>query len=202
MANQFLDDLIKASNFLQGNLAQLKANRTINQANEAVQQIKASEADEQQKAAQLRQLANGLVMDLSQYGTPAETVQMLSQNISPQRFFQTPEQAIINPEMSSPAQLDAAKGLLQQEHDLKREMAQGTEMRREKTQNRIDQRQARGQIRDAQKQYFQASKDIQKSLTQAKNAARLLDSGSELTPGAIGTMLARASGEVGNLTEM
>lgn len=80
----FLDDLIKASSFLNQQVSQLQMNRTIDQANQLVQQVKASEADERQQRAQLQQISNALVTDLARVGAPSDTIKLISGAVGPQ----------------------------------------------------------------------------------------------------------------------
>lgn len=197
----FLDDLAKATAMFKENAEGLALQRSIGRANEAVQQIKAAEGNEQQKRSQLQQLANALTMDLASVGAPAERIALVAQSIAPKSpMFQTPEQALIN-EGATPEQRKAAEGLIARDEKLKLGL-KGMEINAMTSkQDKTEAKERSKQLAQFQKQFVTGKQNIDKALVQARNATRLLDSGNPLTAGAIGTMLARASGEVGNLTE-
>ncbi len=200
--SDFLSDLMRSSQFLQQNLQGLQAQRSISRANEIVTEIKGSKADEQAKRSQLQQLSQALVMDLARFGTPADTVQAVSQAISPQRFFQTPEQVAINPDYASPAQQKAAQTMIKSEQDFKMALAdqKGAEIRaarQEKFEQHIQDRLAKA----GQEFAAVVAKRNLDALDASTTLVDMIDAGQPVTDAAIAGLAARASGEVGALTE-
>lgn len=61
----------------------LAFSRALNQANDTVQQVKASEASDSDKRAQLQQVANGLTMQMTAFGAPAASISQLTGSIAP-----------------------------------------------------------------------------------------------------------------------
>ncbi len=197
----FLNDLMRSSEFLKQNLQGLQAQRSISRANEIVEQIKTSEGDEQAKRSQLQQLSQALVMDLARFGTPADTVQAVSQAISPNRFFQTPEQVAINPDYASPAQQKAAQTMIKSEQDFKMALAdqKGSEIR-EARQQRMESH-VNDKLLKAGEQFTTIAKKNLEALDSSTTLIDMIDAGGDVTDAAISGLAARASGEVGALTE-
>ncbi len=201
MSDDFANDLMRTSQFLSQNLQGLQAQLSINKANDAVTQIKTSMADEQEKRSQLQQLSQSLVMDLARFGTPADTVQAISQAISPQRFFQTPEQVAINPDYASPQQQKAAQTMIKSEQDFKMALAdqKGSEIR-DARQAKLDQH-VQDKLAKAGEHFSTIAKKNMESLDASTTLVDMIDAGGPVTDGAISGLAARASGEVGALTE-
>jgi hypothetical protein len=66
-------------------------------ATEQVNQIKASEGDEIQKQAQLRQVSEALTRDLAQFGAPADRIAMIANSIAkPSPMYQNVDEALVN----------------------------------------------------------------------------------------------------------
>lgn len=70
-----LDDLKDALGVFQNGLKEFQLGRSIKNANETVQQIRASDLKEEQKRAQLQQVSNQLVTELASRGTPDTTIE-------------------------------------------------------------------------------------------------------------------------------
>lgn len=117
----FIDDLAKASALFQKNAQGLRLSRAVNQANEMALQIKDSEAGEEEQRQQLRQVANALTSDLAGAGVGLNQIKAASGAVAPQpKFFQTPEQVLINPEAATGAQTQRAKEVFTAEVQRKR----------------------------------------------------------------------------------
>jgi hypothetical protein len=83
MSNQ---DLFAAINMFKQSMGELKLQRTISGANEAVQQIRSSELNEQEKHAQLSNLSSQLTMQMAGIGAPATTIEQVAGAIGPKTF--------------------------------------------------------------------------------------------------------------------
>jgi hypothetical protein len=81
-----MQDLYTALQMFGDGVNQLQTSRAISGANEQVQQIRASEASEQEKRAAMQQISNGLVAHLAAGGTPATTIQAVAGAIGPKQF--------------------------------------------------------------------------------------------------------------------
>jgi hypothetical protein len=199
--SDFLNDLLKAGTFLQQNVEKLQMNRTIAQANDHVQKIKSSELDEQQQRSQLQQLSQALVMDLSRFGAPAETVQQVSQAISPNRFFQTADQVLINPDLASPDQKKMAQSLYEDDQSIKRDTIQAKRDKEvAKAAATKDQRIFKA-VESGQKRVDSLAKKSLEALDSASTMREMLLSNNPVADSAVPTFAARATGEVGNLTD-
>lgn len=97
MAREHAQDIVAALNGLGNNLQRLQFQRTISQANEAVHEIRTSEADEQEQMQALRDVAEQVTFNLTAQGAAPQQIAQLSQSIAP---FQPAEQA---------AQIEAAR---------------------------------------------------------------------------------------------
>lgn len=80
MSNQ---DLFTALNMFKQSVGELKIQRTIAGANEAVQQIRGSELDDAAKQTELRNVANSLTMQMAGLGAPATTIQQVAGAVAP-----------------------------------------------------------------------------------------------------------------------
>ena len=87
-------ELLQAMGMFADSVKTLKIQRTISGANEAVQQIKTSELKEEEKRAQLGQLANKLTMDMAMYGAPVSQIESVTGSFKP-KAFANPDQMIM-----------------------------------------------------------------------------------------------------------
>lgn len=69
------DDLKDALNIFSEGVKEFQTGRSIRNANEAVQQIRASDIAEEKKRAQLQQVSNNLVAEMAARGTPDTTIE-------------------------------------------------------------------------------------------------------------------------------
>jgi len=81
-----MDDLFTALKMFKGGVQELQFKRTLASANEQVQQIKASEANEQEQRAQLQAVANQLTMQMAGLGIPATTMAQVTGAVGPKQF--------------------------------------------------------------------------------------------------------------------
>lgn len=122
MASQGITDLMTALQGFNNGLKSLQTSRVLNNANEAVEQIRASDADAQQKKAQIRGIADQLTMKLVGLGGSVEEATRLGDlfNGPKQPTFQSAEQmriwGVIN---NDPLAVKAAKDIAQDEYDMK-----------------------------------------------------------------------------------
>lgn len=202
-----IENLLAGLSQFRAGIQQLQQGRLINKANEAVKQIRMSEADDAQKRAQLQALSDQVALGIMQTGGTAQGSALAAQILAPKESAAptTPFQAFLSPEYRPAAvAYEGMKETFREEAKLRGE--QRTRERQEEAFTRQEEartsKEARATLNTLQKDYRKTVQDINKATVQARNALKLLDSGSPLTAGAIGTMLARASGEVGNLTEM
>lgn len=91
MANEYARDMIAALNSLQGNVQRLQFQRTISQANEAVQQIRTSEANEAEQMQALRGVAEQVTFNLAATGASPQQIQQLTQTINPNQEYERAE---------------------------------------------------------------------------------------------------------------
>lgn len=79
----FLDDLQKAMQIFNSGVEDLARIRAIDQANQMVNEVRASAENEAKKRAQLQQISNQLVTHLAGQGVPATTLQQLASSFGP-----------------------------------------------------------------------------------------------------------------------
>ena len=79
-------DLATALNMFKQGAQELSLSRAIGSANDQVNQIRASEASEQDKRAQLQGIANGLTAHMAQIGAPATTIQAVVGALGPKQY--------------------------------------------------------------------------------------------------------------------
>lgn len=79
-------DLQTALSMFNDSTKQLMLTRALSGANDQVNQIKASEASDQEKRAQLQGISNNLVMHMASLGTPATTMQLVQGAVGPKQF--------------------------------------------------------------------------------------------------------------------
>lgn len=183
---------------------ELQLQRALDAANQRVNEIKTVETNERKQRAGLQQVANDLVFQMSGLGASASSIQQLTGAIAPQeKTFQSAEQMLLNAE--TPEQEARAKSVMdfQTQQDIRKSdaslnRAMTLQDRKEEATNF---QMAKSELNKVKKEHNTSYKALVKSTQEARNAIRLLDSGSPMTSSAIGTMLARASGEVGPLTE-
>lgn len=77
------DDFFQALQMFERGVKQLQFSRTLSSANEAVQQIRMSEAKEEEKRTQLQQLAQQFVLSATAQGADTQAIQQASQSIAP-----------------------------------------------------------------------------------------------------------------------
>lgn len=109
MADSNTKDFLDALTDFKSNLQDFSNTRIIQQANDQVRQIKASQENEANKRAQLQQISDQLVGGLAESGTPATTIQEIVKAFGPKQYA-TPQAAIQEAVLSGNApSLDLAK---------------------------------------------------------------------------------------------
>jgi hypothetical protein len=197
MADQFQDALARFS----AGLKEFRMGQVLNGANEQIQQIRASQIEETQKRQALQGIAQDLTFQLSGMGASPDQVQGLTQSFLGPKA--TPVQSafqglVAGLDPNDPTQAGKIKQIsakyIQDGADQKALLAQ---MQIQAAQGK----ERRNAYVGFTKQFNSLAKDVTKARNQAQGAVKLLDSGNPITPTAIGTLMARASGELGNLTE-
>lgn len=79
---------------------ELQTSRVLNQANEAVAQVRSSEADEAQKRQQLSAIAQDMVFRMQATGAPVSQIELAAKNAGPQQFANG-DQAILHGQMTN-----------------------------------------------------------------------------------------------------
>ena len=90
-----MEDLAKAFQMLNQSVNGLVLQKSLNTANEQVNQIRMSEMKEEEKRGALRGLANDLTMRLTGMGMDPNAIQQATQAIAPKPAFQNAEQALM-----------------------------------------------------------------------------------------------------------
>lgn len=86
-----MDDLFKALQIYGQGVQQFQMGRSIQGANQAVQQIRASDENEAKKRAQLQEVANSLTLSLASQGIPATTIQAVAGAAGPEKVANAEE---------------------------------------------------------------------------------------------------------------
>jgi len=204
MAEKDVRTFLGALQSFNQSIKQLQVQRSIQAANEQVQQIRQAEFDEAQQNEALRQVGQNLSFNLAE-ADPQFAVQALK-SLQPQPATQIEVQ-----EQAQGARLEfqQKQHVFQEERQEKQiasqERVAAIRFEAAKEQNIVRQtsklnRERRKAQSDASKEFNRFSKDIRRAQIQAKNAIKLIDSGSPLTAATVRVLLARASGEVGNLS--
>lgn len=194
--------------FSQG-MQQYGLSKAIAQAQDQVQSIRMAGLKETEQRQALGKIAQGLTMQMAGMGANAATLEQVAKNIMPQTpstLDQLEVQAIQdnNPEL--------LKRLGQAEYQRGQRQMAGMEAKLKvqevmfkRQQEKEINKQMISELSKKQATFKKTSTDLDKAITQARNAQSLLTTkgpASDLAVSALGTMIARASSEVGNLTEM
>lgn len=215
------DSLFKALQMFQEGVQHIGLQSAISQASEYADQVKESGMKEEEKRQALRGVANKLTMYMASNGTPGTTIEQVAAAFQPKtpatpeaalmQGYQTGDQSLIDlgkntlkAQAGIKSDTEAAKQELMYQRMFKlQETAQiGQEKRAQMQADLRNTQNEQKLVQNSQKQYFSQITKLDQVSSRAKQAIQLLDSGSPLTATAILPMLARASGEVGNLTEI
>lgn len=204
---EYLQGLQQALNSFVGGVRSYQISSALTQANERVQQIKMSGIAEAKQREALGNVAQGLVMQMSGLGAAPAQIEQTFAAINPKvPTIQTAEQAIL---MGDKEQQAKGMQLKQMEFAQKRAESEALINRQALAQERVENRQlntmARKGFQTENAAILKDEKDMQTAIRQAQAAKSLLttrdpDLTRIISP--IKTMLAKASGEVGNLTQM
>lgn len=162
-------DLKSALQMFQTGAKDLMFSRALSGANDTVQQIKASEANEQQQRAQMQQVSNQLVMQMAQLNVPETTMAHVSQAIMGPRMTNANEIAAQANLTGNSQLLDSAKK--QQDFEFNLEDKRALAMSRASVMAQTGlakQEQAKQQF--AVKQFNSFSKDTDKSVASSRSA--------------------------------
>jgi hypothetical protein len=185
-----MEDLAKAFQMLNQSVNGLVLQKSLNAANEQVNQIRSSELKEEEKRGQLRGLANDLTMRLTGMGMDPQSIAQATNAIAPKPLFNTPEQALMYGDENESAK---AQEIIDAEQKRKMSLVGAQSQGRS--------------MKDASKTMLALQKDfgrVKVKMTGASQAIRSaiksIKAGNPMAKESVATALARASGEVGNLT--
>lgn len=202
-----MSDLFQSLQMLTSGVKQYQIGQAIQGANEQVQQLNARAANENERMQGVRQVAQGLTMQLAGMGAPASTIEAVGTSLMPkQPTIQTVEQGY-SQALQSGDDTMASKFKSAMEDERIARMKELTAKNTYKIENdaaKADAKQTKEQdsyIWKGSKDFNLYTKDFNKALQQANTAIKIIDNGGKMTGSAISTFMARASGEVGNLTE-
>jgi len=187
-----LSEILSAFKALDSGVTRLATSKAIAGANEQVNQMNASIADEQERTMGLRQIANSLTMQLSQIGAPNEDIAQVSQSIAPKApLIQSAEQGYIS---GTPLERQRSKELLDRER--------ATRMEQIKTMygSKLDQK-SLGILERSTAKFNSLSAKTFEALDASQKLFKAITNKESLTDEVLKTFAAKASGEVGNLTE-
>ena len=185
----------------------LQQGMALKNANQQVQQIKSSMIKDEEKQAALSQVAQQMVFQLNASGADPNRIKQMFDVISPPKeTIQSIDQALFSSSATTRARGESAKKQ-EQDFELKKAGLSGS-----RQMNMADYRDALGQQKEirtelfkTQQTYGKETRDIDKAARQATTALTVLNGKGDIEKMAksvIPTLLARGSGEVGNLTEM
>lgn len=163
MADLDLKDAL--SMFTEG-AKQLQLSRSIQSANEQVQQIKTQEADGANQLAQIRQVANNLTMHMAGMGIPATTMGAVSGALAPPHFANANEAYAYGVENNSEAAKQQGKTLQQFQFDLADKMALAESKRNPLMQQMAEEKRKEFNIRS----FKDFSKDTDASAASSRSA--------------------------------
>jgi len=213
------DDLATLLNLFNKNVSNIVSYDAIKGAKDVTDQIRASQMDEGEKRQAFQETANRLALDLSAVGADPNQVAQSFKAVAPMQF-DSAQAAILEGTLSQNQGLTdmGSKALRLQDAPTQERFNKTYSLQREqfawdKNKDMADlllkQRDAGKKIGgdsqklfvDAQSDFNSAIKDDMKALGQVRSAREALASNNPVADEAIKTMLAKASGEVGNLTE-
>lgn len=211
-----LDEFYKgAQMFLQG-MSQLSQSNAIDRARTNLEELQTQKLDLMAKRSAQQEIANQLTFDFMKAQAPIAETQFAAQQFSPKQFAQA-DAAILegtltgNPqlvELGKQADLAAIQPQIQLEQ-MKEQSAEkrlqanqvAAESRQERSIQAQKDKQAKTVLSDRQKEFNRlTTKDVE-AVSKAELVTKILDSKSPLGDNTLPTFFAKASGEVGNLSE-
>lgn len=174
-------------NALQGfrrEVNQLQATRALTQANEQVRAIRDRTIDGDKKLQDIRDVAANLGVAFLETGQSVQQTQLAQQGLLGQFQAQPTTR-------------------FEQQKELQRKGQEFREETRVKRETRLIGKEKRATLTRAQTEFNRFTKNVRKATTGARNAISVLEAGGpgrKLAGSAVRILLARASGEVGNLT--
>jgi hypothetical protein len=207
-----LDDLLKGLSKFEEGMQTLAVGRGIRQAQEQVSQINMQEQDEFKKRQALSQVANGLVMQLSGAGANPQQIQQAAGSIMPPEL-KSADDFYVQGALTGKQEYNAMgrevdlrataveRKEKQKDRDNSVKIAQiGVASARAKLDGKFEQKELE-EIRRGQEKLNAEGKKFFESLQAVKSAKTILDSNNPIGDNMISAIMARASGEVGALTE-
>lgn len=205
------DDLFKALQLFRGGMQQAAQAKALQDANQKVKELRQqSRLSRKEQQDQLKLIGQDLSTQLGAFGASPASIEQQLKTLTPDpRFAQSAGQILLNQDQFDPKQVQQARELIKDEReaqiDLLKIRQDSAFERQQQRESQSRQKEQRRQLFTFQRDFNSTVKGVDKAVNQAKNAIRILDAkgpASKLAVGVIGTMMARASGEVGNLTQV
>lgn len=192
------NELFQAMQMFKQGAQELATSTAISQATEQVNQIRTQIENEGQQRQALMQTANDLALRLAQVGATGQQINAAFEAINPQQFG-SPEQMQLFGAGNNSQFLEETGERLIKERENRKLLA---ELRKAQfTQTKGLGKEVRQNVKDRQKEFNRLAKDQLDILDKVNGATASLDLQNPIADQAMGTLMAKASGEVGNLTE-
>lgn len=198
----FVDDLNKAVGIFKQGTEDLAVTSAFNRASAKIQELRQQGLKEMEEREQSNMIAQQLSQELLQSGAPVSRVQAAFQAFSAAPLTSAEDQIQVGVQSGD-------QGLVQQGQTIQREQSRVSMEFKSRQATRKAQADAnkslgkefRTRVNDRQKEFNRLTAKNMQSLDQANAAVSALKLKNPVADSAIKTMLAKASGEVGNLTE-
>jgi len=196
----FIDDLNKAVGMFDQQVQTFKTTQAFAKATEQINQINTNVVKEMDKRVAINGAAQNLAQELAAAGAPTARIQAAFQAFSAQSLPSAEEQIAVGVQQQDPKLVE--RGQTQQRatgqvaQDFKKEL-----MSMQRKQSLTVDKSLRGLVDQRQREFNSKTVKMVESYKQADMAFEALKLKNPVADSAIKTMLAKASGEVGNLTE-
>lgn len=207
-----LQELFQAMGMFKDGLNHLGASRAISSAQEEVEKINASEIDQIQKRAALTQLGNNLALNLAKTGAPVAQIQSAVGAVAPPQIkdandanmqgLMTGDQGLGSLASKQQTFENEPRMLLQDRMDDREDkrLANSLRIAELKSKRTLETTDLKA-VKDTTDKFNTHAKKYFEAVEQSKTAKGILDAGNPIGDQAVATFMARATGEVGNLTE-
>ena len=193
-----LDDFIKGATLFKQGMQELAVNNALQDATKKIQDVNALMADENDRLAASTQVANELAMRMAASGADAAKIEATAGRMGVGAGAQFNAQYQREAQAST-QKFNASESALDRKNAYDIALL-GLAKSQNAAAGKLDKEQDKLVI-DAGTKFESAAKKHLEAVGQARSAKALLASGNPIADNAIGTFMARATGEVGNLTE-
>lgn len=164
--------------------------RTLQQANQQVQAIRDAETNEAEQQKQIKNVADNLSMYLMGQGAQPSQIEQAREIFGQSnQMSQLEKSLILQSRQQAFSKEQQARGFTQQEQMFEEREAKKLSKER------------RSRLETYKKQYVSGIKGFKRAMGSVRAMERLIDSDSPMAVAAAGVLMARGSGEVGNLSE-